>query len=74
MFIVYFNNEPEMINTRHIAEEKGKVVMLYLVYFAAVAISIAVFAFVIWLFYRLVYGFLLKRLRKNYDELKKIDF
>jgi len=74
MFILYFNNEPEMISTRHIAEEKGKVAMLYLVYFAAVTISVAVFAGVIWLFYRLIYGLLLKRLRKNYNELKKIDF
>lgn len=74
MFVLYFNNEPEMINTRHLAEEKGKVVMVYLVYFAAVAICIAVFALMVWLFYKLIYGFLLKRLRKNYDELKKIDF
>ena len=27
----------------------------------------------IWLFYRLVYGFLLKRLKTNYNELKKLD-
>jgi len=26
-----------------------------------------------WLFYRLVYGFLLRRLHRNYQELKKID-
>ncbi|MPT33752.1 MULTISPECIES: hypothetical protein [Flavobacterium] len=31
------------------------------------------FVGVIWLFYRLVYGFLLRRLYKNYEELKKID-
>lgn len=74
MFILYFNNEPEMINTLHMAEEKGKAVVVYLVYFAAVAISVAVFAGAIWLFYRLIYGLLLKRLKKNYDELKKIDF
>ena len=27
-----------------------------------------------WLFYRLLYGILLRRLQKNYNELKKIDF
>ena len=27
-----------------------------------------------WLFYRLLYGILLKRLQKNYNELQKIDF
>lgn len=26
-----------------------------------------------WLFYRLIYGFLLRRLHKNFEELKKID-
>lgn len=28
---------------------------------------------IIWLFYRLLYGILLKRLNKNYNELKKLD-
>ena len=37
-------------------------------------IVIAVFIGLIWLFYRLLYGILMKRLQKNYYELKKIDF
>lgn len=28
---------------------------------------------IVWLFYRLLYGFLLKKLKRNYEELKKID-
>jgi len=28
---------------------------------------------IIWLFYRLLYGILLKRLKKNYIELKKLE-
>lgn len=28
---------------------------------------------IVWLFYRLIYGFLLKKLKRNYEELKKID-
>ena len=28
---------------------------------------------IVWLFYRLLYGFLLKKLKRNYNELKKID-
>jgi hypothetical protein len=74
MFVVYFNNEPEMLNMRHIAEEQGKIILVYLVTFVVVTLSVAFFAAVVWLFYRLIYGLLLKRLRKNYDELKKIDF
>ncbi|MBV7267806.1 hypothetical protein [Winogradskyella luteola] len=33
----------------------------------------AVFLIIIWLFYRLIYGILLKRLNRNYDELKKLE-
>lgn len=39
--------------------------------------SIAVIGFILalaWLFYKLVYGILLKRLNNNYKELKKLDF
>jgi len=32
-----------------------------------------VFIVVIWLFYRLIYGILMKRLNRNYEELKKLD-
>ncbi|RWW92122.1 hypothetical protein [Flavobacterium cerinum] len=73
LFIIYFNNEPQILALRHDAEEHGKIAMLYLIYFAAVVIFIIVIAFVIWLFYKLIYGMLLKRLIKNYNELKKID-
>ena len=31
------------------------------------------FTFLFWLFYKLLYGILLKRLHKNFEELKKID-
>ncbi|WP_426429802.1 hypothetical protein ACPX19_09685 [Winogradskyella sp. HB-48] len=33
----------------------------------------AIFLGVIWLFYRLLYGILLKRLNRNYNELKKLE-
>ncbi len=33
----------------------------------------AFFTFLFWLFYKLLYGILLKRLHNNYEELKKID-
>jgi NADH:ubiquinone oxidoreductase subunit K len=43
------------------------IALSYLVLFALI------FGF-FWLFYRLIYGFLMKRLYKNYEELKKIHF
>ncbi|WP_111309869.1 hypothetical protein [Confluentibacter sediminis] len=33
----------------------------------------AVFVFAIWLFYKLIYGWLLKRLNRNYKELQKLE-
>lgn len=36
-------------------------------------LATAFFTFLFWLFYKLLYGILLKRLLKNYEELKKID-
>ncbi|WP_138433877.1 hypothetical protein [Winogradskyella algicola] len=33
----------------------------------------AVFLVIIWLFYKLIYGILLKRLNRNYNELKKLE-
>lgn len=36
-------------------------------------VVISVILFVLWLFYKVLYGFLVRRLEKNYDELKKID-
>ena len=40
---------------------------------AIITVFFAVFIFVIWLFYRLIYGILLRRLNKNYKELKKLE-
>ena len=40
----------------------------------AVVIFVAIITLVLWLFYKLIYGFLLRRLKKNYSELEKIDY
>lgn len=35
---------------------------------------VLIILFIFWLFYKLLYGILLRRLQKNFDELKKIDY
>ncbi len=35
---------------------------------------VLIILFLFWLFYKLLYGILLRRLEKNYNELKKIDY
>ena len=39
----------------------------------AMAIVLAIFLLLIWLFYKLLYGILLKRLKRNYKELKRLE-
>ncbi len=45
----------------------------WLMFGAVMVIGIALFIGFIWLFYRVVYGILLKRLHKNYEEIKKLE-
>ncbi|WP_417558102.1 hypothetical protein [Mesoflavibacter zeaxanthinifaciens] len=45
----------------------------YIVMIAMFVIATLIFGVVIWLFYKLLYGILLKRLNKNYNELKKME-
>lgn len=67
MYIGIFH-DPEVSAT--IANFNSK--QLFITYTIIVAV-IAVFVLVIWLFYKLLYGLLLKRLNRNYKELKKLE-
>jgi type II secretory pathway component PulF len=46
----------------------------YVIVFGIYFVFILVFTFIIWLFYRLIYGFLMRRLKQNYNELQKIEY
>lgn len=41
--------------------------------FTIMVLFASIFILIIWLFYKLIYGLLLKRLNKNYSELKKLE-
>lgn len=73
-FIFMYNNDPLWLSALHSAEESGNGPKATAVYIIVALLAITALAFFLWLFYRLIYGFLLKRLKRNYDELKKIDF
>lgn len=73
-FILVFNNDPGWLNFVHETEVKGTVTLAYILFFVGAAVGIAFFACVFWLIYKVIYGFLVKRLYKNYKELEKIDF
>ena len=74
VFVLYFLYEPQLLEMIHTSEENGNVGWFYCLY---IGITLLVTAFILWLFwlvYRFIYGRLLKRLHRNYEELKKLDF
>lgn len=73
-FFIQFNYNKEVINSLSAARENGNGLVLGIIMFFGALIIIGLLVGFIWLFYRLVYGILLKRLYKNYEELKKIDY
>ncbi|MGQ2985523.1 hypothetical protein [Flavobacterium sp.] len=74
IFTIFFQRDPVLLDTLSKYEANGDASMFYLIYIAAAIICMAIFILFIWLFYKLIYGFLLKRLHRNYEELKKLDF
>lgn len=74
LFAMYFYNDEQLINAFQQSEAHGNVVSFYIMYIVMAVVTIGILILIVWLFYKLVYGFLLKRLYRNYEELKKIDF
>lgn len=58
-------------------ENSEKIVELstsfYVIAFLIIVVSTLVITTIIWLVYKLIYGFLLKKLKRNFEELKKIE-
>lgn len=68
-FIAFTSNPDGMVLSNKIASD-GTVMTVAI---GILILTIAVFLSSFWLFYKLLYGILLKRLYRNYNELKKID-
>ena len=62
------NNDP-VISAKfsEFSDKQMFVSMLFMIF------ATALFIAVIWVFYKLIYGILLKRLNRNYKELKKLE-
>ncbi|AXP81632.1 hypothetical protein CJ739_2559 [Mariniflexile rhizosphaerae] len=67
MYFAIIHN-PELSDTIAHFSDKQKLIL-----FAILTGCTVVFVFIIWLFYKLLYGLLLKRLNRNYKELKKLE-
>jgi len=67
-FYYALHNTPNTaIDFSSISDKKMAMIILVITLFTAV------FVLIIWLFYKLIYGLLLKRLNRNYKELKKLE-
>ncbi len=55
------------------ASRDGNSTVFWIMVIGISIVFTAVILFLIWLFYKLLYGILLKRLRRNYNELKKLE-
>ena len=74
VFIFQFMYDP---NIQKLIEKMSKTVSVSTFYCIMILVYVAVivvFIGLIWLFYRILYGILMRRLQKNYNELQKIDF
>lgn len=67
-FYYAFKNDPN-IKTVFQDAESGTFIVTAIV----LILFTGLFVLVIWLFYRLIYGILLRRLNRNYKELKKLE-
>jgi hypothetical protein len=65
-----FTYNPEVVVLMDKVGHDGKIIAIMIGVFI---LTVSVFLGIFWLFYRLLYGILLKRLYANYNELKKID-
>lgn len=69
-FYIAFKYNPETVA---LTDKIGSNFTLMIITFSILLLFIVLILGVFWLFYRLIYGRLLKRLLNNYKELKKID-
>ena len=69
-FVIAFTYNPDVSILKDKIANDGKIMAITI---GILILTIAVFFGIFWLFYRLLYGILLRRLHANYKELKKID-
>lgn len=69
-FFIAFAYNPEIAALIEKVNNDTKIIAIAIGIFV---LTLGIFLSVFWLFYRLIYGILLKRLYANYKELKKID-
>jgi len=68
-----FTNDEQMVSLLNTVKEDGSELKLWLVMALIMIVGLLFTVGFIVLFYRLIYGFLLRKLNRNYKELKKLE-
>ncbi|WP_089894359.1 hypothetical protein [Kriegella aquimaris] len=55
------------------AEQAGNQTIFWILTIGATLVIVVLLLLLVWLFYKLLYGILLKRLKKNYEELRQLE-
>ncbi|MBC7605648.1 MAG: hypothetical protein H7199_01655 [Burkholderiales bacterium] len=71
VMLIYHN--PQMIGLFHKAQAEGRSIFFITLCTAVSIVFVLLIISIFWLFYKLLYGILLKKLLTNYKELKKIE-
>lgn len=70
---IAINNDPNFIEIKESATFEGHEMLFYTVTFGSMLIVILLMCTLLFLIYMLIYGILLRRLKRNYMELKKME-
>lgn len=71
--IIQFNKDQLVIDKISAATQNGEALKFYAITIGAIIILLVLVIGLLLLFYYLIYGLLLKRLNRNYKELKKLE-
>ena len=73
IFIAQVNYDPNIIQAIEKANENGKATLFWVMIIGLMILTVVVMIGLMWLFYQLLYGILLRKLKKNYKELEQIE-
>lgn len=76
LIVSLYGNLNYGVNSEKIAEaasQAGNETIFWVMLTGMVLVALTIVLLLIWFFYKLLYGILLRRLRKNYNELKKLE-
>ena len=73
VLFIEFDKNPELIDQLNEAAASGEVFKFYAVFIITIFVVLAIFVLLLLLFYYLIYGLLLRRLNKNYREIRRLE-